>query len=125
MGRSNKGNQNCSQFYKIASIPLSDINANNERKDLLLKESVLDTLVQQERMTDDYNSHDSIKAKYAYVYNSRLNIANISYIPFKGFPAESLSYYSNKTPNQYTIYTFIASDNNDIILRSIQQPVIR
>jgi hypothetical protein len=110
--------KNCSQFYKIASIPLSDINANNERKDLLLKESVLDTLVQQERMTDDYNSHDSIKAKYAYVYNSRLNIANISYIPFKGFPAESLSYYSNKTPNQYTIYTFIASDNNDIILRS-------
>ena len=109
--------KNCSLFYKIASIPFSEIQNNNERKLIVLEESTLDTLVQQERMTDDYNSHDQIKARYAYVYNARLNIANISFSPFKGFPAESLSYYSNKTPYQYTIYTFISSDNEDIILR--------
>ena len=45
-------------------------------------------------MTDDYDSHDLLKPQSAFVYNSRLNIANISKTLFRGWDANEMSFVS-------------------------------
>lgn len=117
--------ENCALFYKIASIKIEDITT--RRTDITIKNGLLSSLSLQERMTDDYASHNLLQARYSYVYNARLNITNISQQLFEGFPAECVSCYANENPSttsdeekEYSIdiYTFVQDNNKEIIMKT-------
>ena len=74
----------CSLFYFVKSIDIGSLN-NATRETIEIEEGYLDNITLKERMTDDYLSHDKIYAGYSYVYNQRLNIANVKRDLFKGF----------------------------------------
>ena len=59
--------------------------------EVTFKERLLDVIETQPALDDDYFSHDKLNAKAAYVYNSRLNLANVMRYPFQGFtPAQMM-----------------------------------
>lgn len=77
-----------SQFYLIDSISVSELSTNPRTPDLTDK---LKTLVNKEVMTDDYDSHDLLVPQFSYIYNQRLNIANINKLIFGGFTPKQLN----------------------------------
>lgn len=108
----------CSLFYKLHAILMKDL-AINSRKDITVNSYILNTLSLQERMTDDYNSHNILKAKCSFVYNARLNIANINQILTNGFPSESLCSFTGDNPGVWQVficYTFIQEHDKNIIV---------
>lgn len=75
-----------STFFFLKSISLSELN--NYRysgKEIDIKNDYLSSLVNRELMTDDYDSHDHIMAKYSYTYNNALNITNLAKTFFNGY----------------------------------------
>lgn len=70
-------------YYLIKSIELSQLSSS--MASLNLDGDILSTLVNRERMTDDYRTHEKFQAGTAYAYNSRLNIGNIEHSIFPGF----------------------------------------
>jgi len=84
----------CSLFYFVKSIGIDSLNRFN-REEIDIDEGYLDNISLKERMTDDYLSHDKIYADYSYVYNQRLNIANVEREIFKGFRPREMCCYAN------------------------------
>lgn len=64
-------------FYFLSSIPLNSV-ATDKRKIIEVKKDILQSLVNREVMTDDYQSHDHIIAKQAFGYNNRINLTDIT-----------------------------------------------
>lgn len=98
---------NVSTFYKLCSLTLQDIeSARYVRKDIEIEETYLNSLLQREVMTDDYQTHDMLTAKVSYNYNNRLNLAAMSRKLYHGFGAGSMFAYANAltratpTPNE-------------------------
>lgn len=85
--------RNCANFYLLTSVQTGEIPSGYTAVDV--PEGVLQNLVFKERMTDDYDSHDKLIPRFAYAYNSRLNIGNISKRLFDGFPSDSMFCYTN------------------------------
>lgn len=128
--------KDCHTFYFIRSIPVQDLTT--ARKDIVIEEDYLKSLVAKEVMTDDYQTHDRLIPSYSYAYNSRLNIANIRRRLFRGYDTAAMvcytngfmNYWSTKTGNdsieQHTndmslsynavIYTNIQTDGRNIVL---------
>lgn len=73
---------NVGNFYFVQSLSLSDI---NQAKTEYLNTTEIGTLVNKERMTDDYLSHDKITAENSYVYNNKLHLSGIHRTMFSGF----------------------------------------
>lgn len=82
----------CSSFYLLKSIPLNElINASEQSRKgeavtIKVKDDYLQSLVNREVMTDDYQSHEKISAKRSYVYNSRLNLVGVTRQLYDGYP---------------------------------------
>lgn len=122
--------KNCSQFYFLESIKIEQLSM--ERKLITVEEDYLQSLVTREVMTDDYDSHDKIIPQHSFPYNSRLNVANLKKVLFRGHNAYSLfnhsdgyvANWSDATPTMMDIrvsvgvYVFIKQDGKDIIVRS-------
>ena len=122
--------KNCSQFYFLESIKIEQLSM--ERKLITVEEDYLQSLVTREVMTDDYDSHDKIIPQYSFPYNSRLNVANLKKVLFRGHNAYSLfnhsdgyvANWSDATPTMMDIrvsvgvYVFIKQDGKDIVVRS-------
>lgn len=70
--------ESCSLFYKIHSIPFQSIVKHGDWKKVEIDGNKLVALTSQEVMTDEFNSHQKTIAQTAFVYNNRINIANIS-----------------------------------------------
>jgi len=87
--------KNTSTFYKLCSIEIADVIADSNRKDIIVDDEYLQSLVTREAMTDDYLSHDQLHADYSFVYNSRINLAGLKRKPFRGFLAQSMFAYCN------------------------------
>lgn len=85
--------RNCSNFYFLESIKIEQLSTT--RTLLNIEEGYLQSLVNREVMTDDYDSHDKIIPKYAFSYNSRINLANIKKRLFGGFNAGSMFTYTD------------------------------
>lgn len=85
--------KNTSTFYKLCSIEIADALADNKRKDIVVDDEYLQSLVTREAMTDDYLTRDQLHADYSFVYNSRLNLAGLKRKPFCGFLAQSMFAY--------------------------------
>lgn len=120
-----------SQFYMLESIKIEALTTS--RTLLNIEEDYLQSLVTREVMTDDYDSHDTIVPRYAFAYNSHLNIANIKKMLFPGYNAASVFCYTDGyvdnwndeyiTPTffddkaAYSVYIYIKQDGSDIIVR--------
>lgn len=85
--------ENVSTFYKLCSLEIEEATADSNRKDIVIDDDYLQSLVTREVMTDDYLSHDYLYADYSFAYNSRLNLAGIKRKPFCGFLAQSMLAY--------------------------------
>lgn len=82
-----------SNFYFLNSYKLTELSTT--RRIIPIENGYLQSLVNRERMTDDYDSHSELIAKYSFAYNSRLNIAGIKRVLPNGFHMGSLLNYTN------------------------------
>lgn len=111
----------CHQFYLLKSFELEQLSS--ARSYINIPDDYLQSLSNRETMTDDYDSHDHIIPQCAYIYNSRLNIANLKKRFFNGFPSISAFGYHDKQPNKgegpVTCYVYIKQDGKTIIVDNI------
>ena len=77
--------KSCSLFYFLKSYSLESLKTGRQIVDV--PNGYFKSLVNREVMTDDYDSHATIRAKRSFVYNSRLNLADITLKPFEGYHA--------------------------------------
>ena len=80
----------------------------------------LSTIEQSEKLDTlgDYMTNDVLIPSFSCIYNSRLNIANVKRIYFKGYKPDSIS-QPLSGESMYDIYTYINdSSGNEIIVKS-------
>ena len=125
-----------SQFYLLKSYKLS--NLSTTRRVIDVENGYFQSLVNREVMTDDFNSHSELIAKYSFVYNSRLNIAGISKAFPMGYHTASLLNFTDgflqpldgkmsngvdrtyeNTKQQVTLFVYIRNQGKEIVVRSI------
>ena len=63
-GKVSESIKNTSTFYKLCSLEIADAIADNKRKDIIVDDEYLQSLVTREVMTDDYLTHDQLHADY-------------------------------------------------------------
>lgn len=79
-------------FFKLHSISLNELEE-GIRKDILIDEGYLQSLMVREAMSDDYLSRDSISSTKTMVYNNRLHLIGSERKLFCGFrPVSMVSY---------------------------------
>lgn len=119
----------CSQFYMLKSIKIDELST--QRTQVAIEEDYLQSLVTREVMNDDYDSHDTVIPKYAFAYNSRLNIANLKKKLYNKYNTGALfcftdgfvQNWSDASPTildrtaSWGVYFFIKQDGRDIILK--------
>lgn len=90
------------QFYKIASLKVSDSsNFTTEEKDLPIKKNIISTLTTQEQLkVDDYYGWTTCKYEKLFTYNQRLNAFSIERKPWKGF----CNFIASKTESNGIVY---------------------
>ncbi|MES5167858.1 hypothetical protein ABVC73_04885 [Prevotella melaninogenica] len=120
--------RNCSNFYFLKSIKIEQLAT--ERTIINIEKEYLQSLVNREVMTDDYDSHNKIISKYAFAYNARINLANIRKKLFDDFNAGAMfpftdgyvKYSENTDPKSMDskqniqVYIFIKQNGKDIIV---------
>lgn len=116
-GKVSESIKNTSTFYKLCSLEIADAIADNKRKDIIVDDEYLQSLVTREVMTDDYLTHDQLHADYSFVYNSRLNLSGLKRKPFTGYLAQSMFAYCNGRynwqPNGSTLNISMAAFSTD------------
>lgn len=119
----------CSQFFLLESIKIDELKS--ERTLIPVEKDYLQSLVNREQMTDDYDSHDTIIAKYAFAYNQRINIANIRKSLYNGYNMGAMVCYTDgyvtnwkdaeptivDNKRSFSVYFFIKQDGRDIIVQ--------
>ena len=91
--------KNTSLFYRISSIPLSDLPNLTQYawNEVAIEENTLDTLVNMPVLRDDFNSHATKYASSLEVYNQRLIMAGMHFKPYKGYPLSTVRPYVEDT----------------------------
>lgn len=121
--------RSCSQFFLLESIKIDELKS--ERTLIPVEKDYLQSLVNREQMTDDYDSHDTIIAKYAFAYNARLNIANIRKRLYNGYNMGALLCYTDgyvtnwkdaeptmfDDKRSFGVFFVIKQDGRDIIVQ--------
>ena len=97
--------ENQSQFYLLKSYKLDELQSTLTKVEV--KADYLQSLVNRHPLDDDYDSHDSLRATYSYVYNSRLNLSGLSKWLFAGFSACSLGMYRSDGPSLGRVWVYI------------------
>jgi len=115
-----------SQFYFLKSIKLDDLKT--ERTIVPIETDYLQSLVNREVMTDDFDSHDMLIPSYSFGYNARLNIAAIKKNLYDNFNTADMVCFSNAQlealfddpvlrPNHsYRLYFFIKQDGKEYVI---------
>ena len=121
-----KNISDCSVFYKISKLKISELTAS--RDILPIEDGIIKTLEVQETLVDEYNTHNTIIPQTSYVYNQRLNIANIKEILFNGYNSNSSFQFINAKSStsgmsdtinlRYEIYTFIEQNGKKIVMNT-------
>jgi hypothetical protein len=121
--------RSCSQFFLLESIKIDELKS--ERTLIPVEKDYLQSLVNREQMTDDYDSHDTIIPKYAFAYNQRINIANIRKSLYNGYNIGAMTcytdgyvaHYSGAEPTfmddkrSFGVFFFIKQDGRDIVVQ--------
>lgn len=89
--------RNTSAFYKVASLPVSDIQEQSYAY-LPIDKTAVYNISLQEQMKDDYKTHNLLTANGGYVYNHRLNLFGITEKLFSGFSRRTMF------PNAASLY---------------------
>lgn len=119
--------RDASRFFLIKSVKIDELNC--KRTVIDIGKDYLQSLLNREVLTDDYDSHDILVPKYTFPYNSRLNIANIRKQLFKGFNAGALFCYTDDFVDynndgtaiqqgtvSFKVYVAIKQDGKDIVV---------
>ena len=72
-----------SSFYYLTSFSISDLK--QTERDIEIPRGYLESLVNRETLTDDYDSHDVLIPSVGFSFNSRLNLSNLKKRIFHGF----------------------------------------
>lgn len=88
---------NTSAFYKVASLPVSDLQEQSYAY-LPIDKTAVYNISLQEQMKDDYKTHNLLTANGGYVYNHRLNLFGITEKLFSGFSRRTMF------PNAASLY---------------------
>lgn len=117
------------QFYLLKSINVDDLQTS--RTIIPVNKEYLQSLVNREVMSDDYDSHDTIVPKYSFAYNSRLNVANLKKTLFGGYNAGAMfsftdgyvANFSNASPtivdgtHSVAVMFLIMQDGKEMVVR--------
>ena len=98
-------------FYKVKTIDVSG-GVSNLTGAITPTAEVLNNLVLQERMTDDFLSHNLLKASGSYTYNAKLHLCGIKETLFEGYQIKSLS-GETKAATNYTISVVLKTENGE------------
>lgn len=125
------GGEGTYNFYHVASIKLSDISNNFATEQVFpLESGALTNLTSREVMTGDSNTSHRLVPRKSFVYNSRLNLINVSTIP-QEYPLDSCVAYNNGKVEStdyegiyyyiietyyFKAYVFIKSSNTDVLI---------
>ena len=89
-------------FYLLKSLTIEDlllsndeITQDNVRRVVPVADDYLQSLLQRERLDDDFGSHDQLAADVSYSYNNRLNLAGLRRQRFEGFTTASMLPFTN------------------------------
>lgn len=117
-----KNQQLSTQFYFIKSIPFRELKYGIT--EIEINDGKLKYLEQPDNlMPDDYSSHDYIIAKNAYVYNSRLNLINVSHGCYGGYNLKTtIPILDDKdesiiSPYDCKMYVYIRENGQDVVVR--------
>lgn len=72
------------------------------------------TLMSRKTLKDDYLSHCMIRANISHGYNSRINLANLSLFPYKGYDIRS--YNEDEDGNEVSFYFRLVKNGKEIIV---------
>lgn len=109
--------KSCHDFYLLESVNINSLTT--DRQILAIEQDYLTSLRAREVMTDDYDSHDLLKPKYSFTYNSRLNIANLQKDLFVGWNVDTMTAYTNEGGNTtWKAYVHIRQDGKEIVMQS-------
>lgn len=129
--------RDCSLFYFLKSFKLDELRT--ERTTIEIEDGYLQSLVNREVMTDDYDSHDQLLPKLSFGYNSRMNFANIEKSLYDGYPSMSITQYTNGKITYFTdgsspsardatsamqVFVFIRQDGKDIVVSNRYEGVV-
>lgn len=102
-------------FYKLAEIKAGNVVA-GQWTDLVIEDSVLSTILSQDKLVLDSISRDSYDANVAYSYNGRLHIADYTQRTFDGWPLNHFAYYGGR--GQYAEGRWKLTPDNKIAIPS-------
>ena len=114
-----------SLFYLLKSIDLNKLDDYSTNltyaKTIDIETSYLQSLVNKEVMTDDYNSHNHLLPGSGFVYNNRLSLANVVQKLFNGWSIDLISprrWNEQRLSNtdQYSIYYRVEDDKGTVTL---------
>ena len=116
---------NNGNFFLLTSISVKSLKSSPSRTVKVDFEPSNDNIVVRERMTDDYGSHDELKATKSFSYNGRVNLSGVSKKLFKGFNPACMWFDSG---HDYTLPTVrdlktthavvVEIDGREIIMQS-------
>ena len=128
-----------STFYKLHNLDIRELKASvSLRKNIIVEDEYLQSLLARETLTDDYLSHDKLRATQSFGYNSRLNLSGVKRKLFDGFYLASMLACKNKDFNwkgnknnpalqisdgdfgghNYTVTVYIKENNQDYAVSS-------
>lgn len=96
---------NTQNFYFLHSIALDELST-TERKDIKIDDEYLQSLTSREVMTDDYLTHDRLRAQFSQNFNNRLNLSGVKRSLFRGFSVKSMFAHCTSA-----FYRYMAKDN--------------
>lgn len=97
-------------FYKISSIKIEDIVTMKFFAPIQIVDKALEAIQQLPRLDDDFLSHQKLLPDVLHAYNSRLNIAAVSIIPFSGFQFREAVQFSSGTSCPTSIFIHLKKD---------------
>ena len=115
----------CRDFYLLKSINIEELTS-GVRKKIDIDEYFLKALVNRQTMTDDYDSHDRLTAKYSFVYNQRLNLTGLSKTLFSGFNPSAVNTAVNsdgieaaeQKMSKVRAYVYVKQGGRNIVVES-------
>ncbi len=106
-----------SNFFFLKSLKLEELTTTSTKVDI--KEDYLQSLVNREQLTDDYDSHDTLIPEKAFAYNQRINLSGMSKKLFSGFWPQCL--HTMQTAGIYNvsdIWVYVKQDGKDVIVHT-------
>ena len=120
---------NVANFYLLKSLTLDEIYAMTTRSVIDIPKNYLKTLLQYERMTDDYDSHDTIIPQHFFNFNNRLFISNItkilanpnglaSYVSYNNVSIVTVEGQTTAQSTNFYVYVFVRQDDIEYVVSS-------